>query len=125
MDVDADVAVLVLDAQRLAGVDADPHPQGPLFERRLCLCGGCDCTLGLLEDGEEGVAFGPELDPLMCREGAAEDPAMLSQELIEALVPELLEQARRALDVGEEDGDNAARELPHCTHILARPSRCG
>jgi hypothetical protein len=32
-------------------------------------------------------------------------------------IPELVEQARRPFDVGEEEGDGAAREVPHRRRI--------
>jgi hypothetical protein len=39
-------------------------------------------------------------------EGLPQDPAML-RELVRVVVSELVEQLRRALDVGEEEGDGS------------------
>jgi len=45
-------------------------------------------------------------------EGSAQEAPMLSEHLRIAIA-ELLEQPRRALDVGEEERDRATRKLPH------------
>ena len=40
---------------------------------------------------------------------------------IRVLFAELLEQARRARDIGEEEGDGPGRQLAHAVLTIARP----
>jgi hypothetical protein len=54
------------------------------------------------EGYEERVALGVDLDAVVPRESVAEHPAVLGED-VRVAVTELLEQARRALDVGEEE----------------------
>jgi hypothetical protein len=92
---------------RLTGVDAHAHGQR---ERGLCLLrrgdrGGCR-----REGDEEGVALRIHLDAPVPLAGRAQDAAVLGQQVGVALAV-LLQQPRRALDVGEEEGDGAGGEL--------------
>src|SRR5204862_2043017 len=60
---------------------------------------------------EEGVALTVDLDPLVLCKGIAQENVVLGEQLAVALAPELLEELRRALDIGEEKGNRPAREL--------------
>ena len=61
---------------------------------------------------EERVALRVDLLSAVLGEGRAQDAPVLGQHLAVA-VAQLLEQAGRALDVREEEGDGPARELGH------------
>jgi hypothetical protein len=58
----------------------------------------------------EGIALHLDLDPAVASERLAEKLPVARERLDVALAAEVLEQTRRALDIGEEEGDGAARE---------------
>src|SRR3954447_15216725 len=98
---------------RLAGVEAHAHAQldafRPLVLRERALAGAYrrDRRARAAEDDEEGVALGVDLDPARLAERLAQEPAVRAQHLAVAVTAERLEQARRALDVGEQEGHRA------------------
>ena len=59
------------------------------------------------EREEEGVALRVDLDAAVLREALAHQPPVVGED-VGVAVAELLQQARRALDVGEDEGDGAA-----------------
>ena len=65
------------------------------------------------EGDEEGVTLRIDDTPRMRREGSGEDLLMRGEDLVVAVLTELVQQPRRALDVREEEGDGAAGELRH------------
>jgi hypothetical protein len=109
MDIDSDVA---LDRHgRCARVQA--HANGDRarckrFVRRECCCGG---ALGRREGREERVPLRIDLDSAVRRERVPEDASMLGERLRVARRAELVQKARRPVDVGEEQGDRAARRV--------------
>ena len=91
----------------------DPHLGAPrpfvLCERALSFD---RCPHGVLrarEREEERVALRVDLAARRRLEGAAQEPPLVGQHL-PVVVAELLQQARRALDVGEQERDGAAWE---------------
>ena len=64
------------------------------------------------ERDEEGVALGVDLDTAVCGEGVSQESSMLGECLRVRIRTESVQQARRALDVGEEERDGAGREVP-------------
>ena len=82
--------------------------KGPLSRR-----GGGDGVLGAREGDEEGVALCVDLVAAGLLEGAPQQALVLGEDLA-VLVAQLLEQPRRAFDVGEEERDGSARKLSHC-----------
>ena len=58
---------------------------------------------------------GVDLDARLVGDGRAQDAPMLSQRARIAGVAELVQQPRRAFDIGEEEGDSAGRKItpPH------------
>ena len=60
------------------------------------------------EDEEERVSLSVHLDAVGRCEGFAHDPSVRAQELRVCLA-EPLEELRRVLDVGEDEGDRSAR----------------
>jgi hypothetical protein len=113
MDVDSDVALVGY--EWLAGVD--PHPNANrAAEGSLSLVRCYERILRPGERDEEGVALRVDLDPTMPGEGLAQDLPMLSERVCIGIA-ELVEQLRRALDVGEEEGDGAGGELAHPSMI--------
>jgi hypothetical protein len=121
VDVDPDVA-LVRD-QGLAGVEADPDADGAIREPGLRVAGGRQGVGSPSERDEEGVALGVDLYAVVPLEGVAQHAPVLGERL-RVGVAELVHQPRRALDVGEEEGDGAGRELAH-PPIIRRSGRGG
>ena len=106
--VDADVAL----GGELgsSGVQADAHADRPVRERLAAGPRGVGCALGGREGDEEGVALRVDLDAAVGRERLAQRAPVLGERLAVRVRAELPEQARRALDVGEEERDRAGRE---------------
>ena len=104
IDVLADVA-LAGQARRPC---VDPHPDRDL-EPLLHSAGGGERARRRWKRDEERVALGVDLDAILRLVGLAHDPAVLVERSGVPLSAELVQQPRRALDVGEEEGDGAAR----------------
>ena len=120
MDIDADVTLV--DQQRLAGVDAHADADRGVCQHGLPCLSREDRVLRRAEGDEEGVSLGVDLDAGPPSEGVTKEPPVLSERL---RIPfaELLEQARGALDVREEECDRAARELPRWHRLVAARSQ--
>ena len=110
MDVDADVA-LVGDERR-PGVEADPNPDRAGRER---LCASRQRPRALPERvGKAKKKASPCVStstPPSRGERLAKHAAMLGERIRVRLRAELVQQPRRALDVREEEGDGAGREI--------------
>ena len=63
------------------------------------------------EREEEGVSLRVDLDAALGRARLAHDPPVLGERLRVGLCAELAQELRRSLDVGEEEGDGAGREV--------------
>ena len=63
------------------------------------------------EGEEEGVALRVDLDAALGGAGLPDHAPVLGERLRVPLGAELVQQPRRALDVGEEEGDGAGREV--------------
>jgi hypothetical protein len=120
MNVETDVALLC-DCGRTR-VQAHPDANRPAAERRLGVRSRGDGLACVFEDDEERVALRADLDPAVCRERLAQQPPVL-RERARVLVPELVQQPRRALDVREQQRDRSARELAHGR--ISALCRCG
>ena len=122
--VHLEAGVVLVEARDLAGVQAHPDPdrlavrEGMSLQRALGLDGGQQGVQRRVEDVEEGIADGPDLDAAAGAEGAADQPIVLIQHLREAR-PEPLDQLGRALDVAEED------RQPTLGQVLHPPRRAG
>jgi hypothetical protein len=108
MDVHADIALL--GQERLPGVESHADADRAGLERlprifgsrcRISRAGECD---------EEGVSLRVDLDAVVPREGVSQGLAMLGEQVAVA-VAMLPQQPRRALDVGEEEGDGAGGKI--------------
>ena len=75
-------------------------PRGSSLQRRLRVS----------EDIEERIALRVDLQASVRGEGRTQGTAVLGQRFDVALLAEFLDQARRALDVGEEECDGPGRE---------------
>ena len=110
VDVQADVALSC--PNRLAGVDAHPVPDGdsvgprPLGHGPLAVDRGLDSRSGALEDEVQPIASRAPLERTMSRERLADQPVVIGQHRRIAVAQDL-EQPRRALDVGEHEGDRS------------------
>ena len=117
--------VCPIDQPWVAGVqahaDADLVAVGPgmFCKCSLCLCGGGGGIICRAKDDEECVAFGIHLVAVMRVERSSQHAAM-GREQLWVKLPRTLEQLRRALDIGEEQGDGAARSFDHLGPTIAR-----
>ena len=112
VDVEADVAAA--DERRLSRMEAHPDADGQSVERALP--GGCglDGVVRAVEGVEQRVALRVHL---MARGERIPQPAPMLLELPSVLLgAELGEQARRPLDVSEEERHGAARQRVHAAN---------
>jgi hypothetical protein len=109
MDVSADVALI--GEKRCASVQTHTHlnAAGGKCFGHLSRRGECARRGG--EGEKEGIALRVHLDTVVAGARLSYQAAMLGQCLRVTLGAELLEQPRRALNVGEEEGDGARREV--------------
>ena len=118
VDVDAHVAVL---GERCgAGVQADPgaHGRGPVVAAEPALRVGRrrGGLLARREDGEQLVSARVDLVPRRSGHRLPQEAADVCEDGL-PVVAELARQARRALDVGEEEGEGAGREGAHARSL--------
>jgi hypothetical protein len=92
--------------QRRPGVNAHPHREP---EPVLRVAGSGKRARRRRKHDEERVALRVDLDTVLLLVRLAHDPAVLVERSGIPLSAELVQQPRRALDVGEEKGDGAAR----------------
>ena len=117
--VDVEPDVPVLGRCRLARVDAHPHPRRPALrpvvpdERELRGDGRSDRGVRLGEGREELVRPGVDLVAALLLDCGPDQPAM-GLEHVRKLHAEGAGEGGRALDVGEEKGDVAARQGHDC-----------
>ena len=104
MDVDADVAFR--GHGRRTGVDAHPNAHRALRKSDLRGVRGGDRVARVRERDEEGVALGVHLHAITGRHRATERAPMVCEHLDVAFA-ELMEESRRAFDVGEQQRDGA------------------
>ena len=95
---------------------------GPAASASVKACAAADRTRSGREGEEEGVALGVDLDPALDCARCPDQPPVLGQRFRVGLGAELVQEPRRALDVGEEEGDGAGREAAHATRIMSYPS---
>ena len=112
--VDVEASVEAVGLHRLAGVEADPDADRlrlpvVLGERPLAGDRGRDGVARVREREEEAVSLHLHLDAVVRREGLAQQCPVRRQRAHVRLAAELLQHARRALDVREEEGDGAPR----------------
>jgi hypothetical protein len=70
---------------------------------------------------EERVTLRVDLDATVANERVSQSPPVLGECLRVRLGPEIVQQLRRALDVGEHEGNGSDRKIvPHCRHHHAR-----
>ncbi len=121
--VEAEAVIALVADLGLAGVEAHADAAlgalGPVVrgERALRVGGRGDGVAGAGEGVEERVALRVHLAAAVRREGLAEEAAVVGEQVAVARA-ELLQQARRALDVGEQHRHRARRE----SATLAHPS---
>jgi len=99
--------------------NAYPHDAGS--QSSLALLGGRGGVRGLREYIEERVPLGVDLDPTVSLKGLAQQPAVLLQRRV-VFLAEVLQEARRALDVSEEEGHCPGRKAATC-HIRELATR--
>src|SRR5205823_267957 len=117
--VEADVALL--SDERLPRVNPDANANGAVAQAVTDLVGSGNGVRCSRERCEERITLRVHLDSRVPAKSAANDVAV-GGEKVRVRVAVLLEQLRRARDVGEEERDGAAREiLSHAELII--PSR--
>ena len=122
--VDVEAGIEAIGRRRLTGVEAHAHAHrlgrpGIGREPRLSLGRSLRPLRGGLEGEVEAVALHFDLDAAVLGSGAPQELTVNPQRLHVRLRPKLLEQARRALDVGEEQSDGAAGKLAHPGRMIA------
>ena len=129
--VDVEAHVVAIRERRLAGMDAHAHAHlhalWPVVRREGALRHGrrLHRVAGSPKDHEEGIALGRDLDAAAGTDGLPDEPVVVRQQLTIGGA-ELLQQAGRALDVGEQECDGPGRTFAHrfssgvCCH---HPSR--
>ena len=103
---------------RLSGMDAHTHFDRALRECRLRSLGGGDRVRGARESNKESIPLRIHLDPSVAGELVAQRQPVLREDTRVALVPELGEKPRRALDVSKQKGDGASGKSAHTASFL-------
>ena len=124
VDLDADVAVLAERGDAGVQPDADPHRSRPGVARNppLRLDRSLRGGLGLGERGEELVAARVDLAAVGCSDRFTKQAPEVGEHGLPTLT-ELPRKPRRALDVGEEEGDRSGRERAHAPKCRSAASR--
>ena len=121
--VNVEPCITLVRGERLARVDSDPNPNRPLRgQSNLRLDCPRECVGRLRESNEEGIALGVDFDTAVALEDRPQQASVPCQR-VRILLAELLQQARRAGDVGEEQGDGPRRQLAHGCSLLPRLQR--
>ncbi len=109
--VDPDVALLA--HEWCPRMDAHAHPNRSRAQTFECF-GGRPQSAGRSREGdEESIPLRIDLDALIGRERHTQDTAMLRQHPRVLLRAQFMQQLRRTLDVGEEEGDGAGGQITH------------
>jgi hypothetical protein len=111
--VDRQPHVALARLQGLARVDPHPHADRSPGQALLRLDGGLDGPAGRREPDEERIALGVDLHASVPLEGVAKHGTVLGQRGGVSLLAELVEQSRRALDIGEQKRDDPAGQRFH------------
>ena len=109
VDVFADISLL--SEVWPPGMQPHPHPDRAGAKLVLRLPRGVERLRRLRDGDEEGVPLRVHLDAAVRGEGGPEDPAMFGQCGRESLGTQLVQQPRRALDVGEQKGDGSGGKV--------------
>ena len=109
VDVVADVALVGEEGR--TGVQADAHADRAGGEHLGEGRSGVECAGRCRECEEEGVALRVDLDTTLGGTRLPDDTPMLCQRLRVRLGAELVQQLRRPLDVGEEEGDGSGGQV--------------
>jgi hypothetical protein len=123
--VHVEAHVAVASGLTLARVHAHPHAHalpvrpGFLSQPTLGRDRRGDRLAGGTEDREEGVALGADLHPSVRHQRLAKDGSVAFEHL-SILLAQGLKEARRAVNVGEQEGDGADREVVVHHSILRR-----
>ena len=107
--VDAHVA-LVGDGGR-PGVNADAYAYGAAGQRLVHGLRGGGCPARSREGDEERVPLRVDLDAAVRRERLPQRMAMIGESVCVRLRSETVQKPRRALHVGEQEGDGAGRQV--------------
>ncbi len=109
MHVVSDVALI--GDERRPGVETDAHVDRAGRQRLRERSPSCESARRRREGEEEGVALGVDLDPAFGRTRLPYDSAVLGERIRVGLGTQRVQELGRALDVGEEEGDGACREV--------------
>jgi hypothetical protein len=102
-------------------VDPHSHADGGRFERFASLRRGRDRVGCPRERDEERIPLRVDLDAGVALEGVSQRLAVRGEE-IGVAVAVLLEEPRRALDVGEEEGDGAGGKIAPAHDAIFAPA---
>ena len=110
--VDVHPDVIATDDPRLSRVHADADPDVHAFrpagarETQLAFCHSGNRGRRIAEHDEERVAFGPHLDSVVAAERTAKGSPVEAEDVLPGRA-KLVDEARRALDVREDEGDSS------------------
>jgi len=90
----------------------EPHTHRKLKDR-LRLARRRQCTGGSRKGDEKRIPLSVNLDPALPLKRLPQNSPMLSQPRCVLHLPKLMQKPRRTLDVREQEGDGAARQLAH------------
>jgi hypothetical protein len=110
VNVHPDVALVR--PQRLTCVDPNANPNRSSCELALSVGGRSDCIARTGEGNKERVTLRVDLGAPVLGESLSQDSAVVGEDGC-VVITEVVEQLRRALDVGEEEGDGPGGQLGH------------
>ena len=93
-------------------MNSDAHTNGTVGQAVLRVPRRVDGVAGTGEHVEERVSLHVHLDAAVLRQRRTEDSSMFRQN-VGVSVTEVIQQLRRALDVGEKESDCSGREFAH------------
>jgi SAM-dependent methyltransferase len=102
-------------------VKTDPHRHGRVGSA-ACASPAAATASAARANATKNASPCVHLDPGVARERLAQHAAVL-REHVGVTLPELVQKARRTLDVREEQRDRSGRKLPHADMIAQRPQR--
>ena len=107
--------------QRRSRVQADAQMDLTFCERVRHRLRRGDCPLSRREGEEEGISLGVHFDAVFGGASLADDAAVFSERVCVRLRAELVQEPRRALNIGEEERDRAGRKIrSHAARSSAR-----
>ena len=110
--------------QRRAGMEPHAHPDRPSREAPSDRARGFERARCRGEGDEEGIALRVHFDAVVRRARLSDQSAVFCKRLRVGLSAQLVQKARRALDIGEEEGDRPCGKRDAHGKSIARGRAC-